>query len=520
MTLDPVHTYQMRLDGIAAEMHATLFRTAVSPVVREGADAASALFCPEGRLLALSPAIPLLLGALPEVGRAILAACPPDEMREGDLFWMNDPYAGGTHLPDIAVLRPVFLHGRLIGHAASLLHHQDVGGMRAGSVPPDATEIFQEGLRLPPGRLGAGDRIAPAAEGLIAANSRVPEVVLGDLGAQIGAARRAGVALARLAAESGAEGFAQRVEAALDAGERSARAAIAEIPEGRFVATDRLDPTDGLPDAVVNVALFREGETLCADFTGSARQVPAPINCVRSGPLSAMLYVLLMLVGPGACRNGGMLRTLRLTLPEASVVNAAPPAPLNARTGMVRCITSALLQAMAEAMPDRMPAANSGMSYVLAFSGTGADGARFVSTEIVAGGAGGGPEAPGAPGISTDVGNAMNMPAEALEAALPMRLLRAEVRRGSGGAGRHPGGDGILREYLALADGIAVSLRGERFVTVPRGAAGGGSPAPARATVLRADGREERLAARSSLTLDTGDRLVVESCGGAGWGTP
>ena len=287
MTLDPVRTVQWRLDGIAAAMQETLFRTAVSPVVRDGADAASALFCPEGRLIALSPAIPLLLGALPDAARAILAAIPREEIRPGALYWMNDPYAGGTHLPDIAVMRPVFLQDRLIGHAASLLHHQDVGGMRAGAVPPDATEIFREGQRLPPGRLGTRDRIDAGAAALIAANSREPEIVLGDLGAQIGTARRAGNALARIAAETGPETLAARTEAALDTGERDARAAIAAMPPGRFTARDRLDPSDGLPDATVQIALAREGDALHADFTGSARQVPALLNCVRSGPLSA-----------------------------------------------------------------------------------------------------------------------------------------------------------------------------------------------------------------------------------------
>jgi len=201
-------------------------------------------------------------------------------------------------------------------------------------------------------------------------------------------------------------------------------------------------------------------------------------------------------------------------------VNASPPAAVNARMGLVRATTSAVLQAVAQAVPDRMPAANSGMSYVLAFSGEHADGRPFLSTEIIAGGAGGGPFGPGADGISTDVGNAMNMPAEALEQMAPIRLHAAAIRHGSGGAGRYRGGNGIRREYEALADNISVSLRGERFARVPPGLLGGSSPQPSRAFIARAGGDQVMLGARSAFKLNAGDRLIVESCGGAGYGEP
>ena len=262
------------------------------------------------------------------------------------------------------------------------------------------------------------------------------------------------------------------------------------------------------------------GGRLAADFTGSAPQVAAPVNCARSGPLSAVLYALLTLVGDDVFRNGGLLRCIDLTLPEASIVNASPPAAVNARTNMVRCICSAVLRAVSQAAPARMPAANSGMSFVIAFSGRYPDGQPFLSTEIIAGGAGGGPDRDGAPGILTDVGNARNMPAEALEAVAPIRVVSAGIRRGSGGEGRFRGGDGIIRVYEALADGISVSVRGDRFTQVPDGAHGGGAPRPAAVTMLRADGTREDLPARSAPRLDRGDRLVIESCGGAGYRTP
>lgn len=511
-------TLQMRLNAIAQSMQEILFRTAVSPVVREGNDAAAALLTPDGELIALSDAIPLLLGALDGAARALLARFPRETMRDGDLYLMNDPFLGGTHLPDLTVMRPIFEAGTLIAFAASILHHQDIGGMRPGSVPPDAVDIFQEGLRLPPMKMGADGRIDRHVIDLIEANSRAPATVLGDLTSQIGAAAQAAAALRSLVRETGVAAFLGGAGKCLDRGEAAARAAVAMMAPGPHRATERLDPTQGLPEIRIELALTCADGRFRADFTGTTEQVAAPINCVRSGPFAASFYSLLSAMGPTVFRNGGVVRVIDLVLPEECAINAAPPAAVNARMGIVRATTSSLLQALAKALPARMPAANSGMSYVLAFSGMGEDGKRFIVTEIIAGGAGGGPQADGASGISTDVGNAMNMPAEALESQIPVRLVSAVIRSGSGGAGRFRGGDGIRRTYLALRDGINVSLRGERFCYVPQGLLGGGSPLPAAAHVVRADGRVETLKTRSTPVLNAGDRLVVESCGGAGYG--
>ncbi|WP_010140101.1 hydantoinase B/oxoprolinase family protein [Oceanicola sp. S124] len=517
---DTLKILQLRLDGLAETMQQTLLRCAVSPVVREGADASCALFSARGELLALAEAIPLLLGALPGSVQAILAAYPASGMRPGDIYLTNDPFSGGTHLPDIAVIQPIFAEERLVAFSASLLHHQDIGSTRAGSVPPDASEIFHEGLCLPPMQAGREGRFDAAFGRLIAVSSRVPDVVMGDLETQIAAGFRAAQGVARLAAEAGAAAFLAACEALLDRAEAETRARLAALPAGPFRGEDALDPVEGLGPCAARVALSFEAGQMIADFEGSSAQVPAPVNCVRSGPLSACFYGLLTLMEAGALRNGGVLRCLELRLPEASVVNAARPAAVNARMNMVRCITSALLQALSQADGARMPAANSGMSFVIAFSGTDATGKRFLSTEIVAGGAGGGPGADGCAAISTDVGNAMNISAEALEAMVPMRLLSAEIRRGSGGAGRFRGGDGVARTYEALADGIAASIRGERFARVAQGAHGGGAPKGSAVTVLRTDGTREELSARSAITLNRGDRVVIESSGGAGYGAP
>ncbi|WP_417589595.1 hydantoinase B/oxoprolinase family protein [Pararhodobacter oceanensis] len=512
-------TLQMRLNAIAQSMQNMLFRTAVSPVVREGNDAAAALLTPEGELLALSDAIPLLLGALDGSARAVLAKFPVETMREGDLYLMNDPFEGGTHLPDLTVIRPVFAGDRVVALAASILHHQDIGGMRAGSVPPDAVDIFQEGLRLGPLRMGQGDLIDPLVEDLITRNSRAADTVLGDLSSQIGAAITASRLLARLVAEVGNDAYVAGTLTCLQRGEELARRAIARMAPGPHEAAEQLDPAPGLPEVKIKLRLTCAEGQFRADFTGTSAQVAAPINCVRSGPFAAAFYALLSAMEDTVFRNGGVVRCIDLVLPEGSAINASPPAAVNARMGIVRSTTSALLQGLASARPEIMPAANSGMSFVLAFSGARSDGTRFIATEIIAGGAGGGPAQHGASGISTDVGNAMNMPAEALETQIPVRLLSARIRAGSGGSGRWRGGDGIARRYLALQDGIHVSLRGDRFRHVPKGLLGGGAPQPAAARVLRQNGDIEELGSRSAPVLNQGDQLVVESCGGAGYGS-
>ncbi|WP_168193177.1 hydantoinase B/oxoprolinase family protein [Rhodophyticola sp. CCM32] len=451
---------QLRLDGLAETMQRMLLDTAVSPVAREAADCASALFTASGELLAMSDAIPLLLGALPGQMTALLACYPPDTMREGEVYIANDPFSGGTHLPDIAVILPVFAKGQLIGFTASLLHHQDIGGMRPGSVPPDATEIFQEGLRLPPMRAGTDHVLSQEVRDLVTANSRVPGVVLADLDAQVAAARSAVQGWMRIIDDLGVGGFVEATAELLDAAEVETRAAFGALSGDEVRAVDGLDPDATLGRLDVCVALMISADGMVVDFTGSSAQVDAPINCVASGPLSAVFYAAITLLGPTALRNGGILRCLHLVLPEASVVNAATPAPVNARTNMVRAITSTVLAALAQIDPAGRPAANCGMAYVIAFSGMGADGQRFLATEIIAGGAGGGPDGAGAHAVSTDVGNARNTPVEIIEADLPLRVLSSERRRGSGGEGLHNGGDGVRRTYLALADGISVSIRG------------------------------------------------------------
>ena len=519
---DPVSldVLRHRLEGIAGEMQATLLKCAFSAIVKEGMDASACLLTSTGDMLAQSEAIPLHLGALVPAVAGILAVYPADEMHAGDLYLANDPYAGGTHLPDFTLLAPVVTDGEVIALAAAMMHHQDVGGMRAGSVPPDATEIFQEGLRLPPVRLVRRGVYDEGLYRVLLANTRTPEAMRGDLAAQHAAVSAAAARVAELVPAQGPGLLRHQFGQLLDRSERMVRAAIARVPDGYYTATDHLDDdgiTVGSP-VVVAVGITVRGDAMDVDFTGSAAQVSGAINSVASGALAATYFAVLGLSPSTVAANGGVMRPVTLTLPQASVVNASAPAAVNGRMATVKVCTAVLLQAMANAFPERLPAANAGMSAVLVFGGRWPDGRAFVCSEIIAGGSGATPDADGVDGISTDIGNAMNLPAEALELAAPVRLLASQVRVDSGGPGRFRGGLGVRRTYVALADNISVTHRSGRFTSAPAGLAGGGSGAMSAAAIWRVDDSVEQLTSKFTVVLQVGDRLVVETCGGSGHG--
>jgi len=511
-----------RLEGIAGEMQATLLKSAFSAIVKEGMDASACLLTTAGEMLAQSEAIPLHLGALVPAVAGILAEYPAREMQPGDLYLANDPYAGGTHLPDFTLLAPAIVDGEVIALAAAMMHHQDVGGMRAGSVPPDATEIFQEGLRLPPVQLARGGVYDDGLYRVLLANTRTPDAMRGDLAAQHAAVVAAAARVVELVPAEGPALLWRQFGQLLDRTERMVRASIARVPDGHYAATDSLDD-DGVKvgePVPVAVGITVCGDTLNVDFSGSAAQVSGAVNSVASGALAATYFVVLGLTPSTVAANGGVMRPVTLTLPHGSVVNASVPAAVNGRMATVKICTAVLLDAMANAFPDRLPAANAGMSAVLVFGGRWPDGRVFVSSEIVAGGSGARPDADGVDGISTDIGNAMNMPAEALEFAAPMRLVSSHVRADSGGQGRFRGGLGVRRAYMALADDISVTHRSGRFSSAPAGLAGGEAGAISAAEIWRKDGTKERLSSKFAALLQAGDQLIVDTCGGSGHGSP
>jgi N-methylhydantoinase B len=523
-TLDPVTVEVVRnkLDGIANEMELTLLKSSFSPIVKEGLDASASLFTLQGETLAQAIAIPIHLATLIPCVKRILAEFPPETMRDGDIYCMNDPYLGGTHLPDIAVVMPVMHRGRLLAFAATMTHHQDVGGMAPGSVPTNATEVFQEGIRLPPLKLREGERFNDTLLKILRRNVRIPETFEGDLMAQVAACTVGVRRLGALATTYGDNHLTAIFAELLERSEAMTRDALRAIPPGTYRAVDFLD-NDGIDldrRIRIEVAVTLRDGAITVDFAGSSPQVRGPFNVVPSGSLAASCYAVRAITDPTIPTNGGCFRPITLELPEGSIVNPREPAPVNSRTATIKRITGTILAALAEAVPDRVPADNAGELLVLAFGGTRPDGTRFVTGELVAGGAGASAGKDGVDVIETDATNCMNLPAEALELDAPIRVHRTALRRDSGGAGTHRGGLGLVREYEILSGEVRFTHRGERHFIAPKGRAGGRDGATARTVIHRLDGSEEVVPSKIVTTLHTGERVVFETAGGGGYGDP
>lgn len=514
---DEADAFSAALEQTADHMQLVLARQAVSSVVQEAMDCATGVFLPDGRMAAQARTLPLLLGSLAPAVQGLLAEFPAAQMRPGDGFLCNDPWRGGTHLPDFVLLRPVFGGGRVQALAACVLHHQDVGGMSPGSLPTDATTIHQEGLRIPPVQLFRDGQTDPALLRLLCANSRTPDQLAGDLRAQWAALCAGDQALQ---AHLRDEGFAARCESAIARSEAAVRAALRAVPDGDYRFQDALDGDGVSPDPVRLAVLLRKaGDALTIDLTGCAAQTRGPVNASRAAVWAAVSY-LAQLIAPHAPSNAGCTAALTVRTSPGTVVDPAFPAAVNARTNLVKLLANALVGAWAQARPGDVPAPNAGEAVVLSLAGTREGGEPWQFTEIIASAAGGAPWGAGGSGVSTDVGNARNTPAETIEAQAPLRVERLAVRAGSGGAGRHAGGCGQVRAYRLLEGQGTIGYRGERHRTAAQGAAGGLPGACGSARIERADGTVESLPAKARASWRAGDRLVIETAGAGGWGPP
>ena len=509
MNLDPASLQILisRLTGVAEEMGAVLRRAAFSPNIKERADCSAALFTPAGELLVQAEHIPVHLGSMPASVAAAIEAFGP-WIGPGDQVVLNDPFAGGTHLNDITLVAPCFVDGRLVGWAANRAHHADVGGMAPGSIPPEATEVYQEGLRIPPVLLTS------AVEAILAANSRTPEERQGDLDAQRGANF---VGVQRLAQLAGAP-----LDEVVDYGERRMRAALADLPDGAWTFEDRLDSAGPSPEqstpTMIRLTLTVDGDEAVFDFTGTDAQRPGNVNAVEAVTVSAVAFALRSATDPTIPANGGAMRPVRVVAPAGTVVAARSPAAVGAGNVEVsQRVADVCFGALAQATPERVAAAGQGtMNNVL----VGGDG--WVYYETVAGGQGGRPSGrAGMSGVHTGMTNTKNTPVEALERAFPMRVRRYRLRRGSGGGGAAPGGEGIERD-LELLEDCTVSLITERRVSRPWGLAGGEPGAVGENWLLPGgdESRAERLPDKCTVRLRPGDVLRMLTPGGGGWGSP
>jgi N-methylhydantoinase B len=493
---------------VAEEMGAVLERGALSPNIRERRDASAALFDAGGRMIAQAAHIPVHLGAMPESVRAVRERDPAP----GDLFLLNDPYAGGSHLPDLTMIEAIGEGdaGGIVGFAAVRAHHADVGGMSPGSMPQGATELFQEGLIVPPVRLSRGGAPNDDVLAVVLANVRTPEERRGDLAAQRAAcaAGRNGW-LALRAAHGGAQ-----LDAACDAllayTERRARSRIAELGDVQGRAEDALEG-DGVSDEAVPVVVTAStvGDRLRLDFTGTAPMVRGNVNCPRSVTRAAAVFVLRTLLDDDVPTNDGIARAIELVIPPGCAVDARWPAAVAAgNVEMSQRITDTIFAALGAAgVP--VPAQGQGTMNNITFGGAG-----WTFYETLGGGQGGGPRGVGPSAVHVGMSNTRNTPIEALERAYPIRIDEYAVRRGSGGRGRHAGGDGVVRRYRTL-EACTVTLVTERRRRPPAGVAGG-EPGEPGINLLNGS----PLPAKCRVELRPGDVITVMTPGGGGWGEP
>jgi N-methylhydantoinase B len=558
-SFDPttLEIYRALYTSVAEEMGVTLRRTAHSPNIKERRDYSCAVFDARGRVVAQGDHMPVHLGSMPMAVAAALRDAPPGP---GDVVVLNDPFAGGTHLPDVTLVMGVFGEQKAEGrrqkaegrrqyaavkspaafasaqptafrlppsafaprplfYVANRAHHADIGGATPGSMGM-ATDVYGEGLRIPPVMLVRGGRVVDDVMRLVLANVRVESERRADFEAQIGSLRTGAARLLEIVARSGAREAAEYAAHLIDYSARRMRAVIREMPDGVYEAEDWLDG-DGIRDEEIRlrVSVRVAGDQARVDFTGSAPQVEGPVNAVEAITVSAVSYVFRCLVGADEVpASAGLMEPVETVAPAGTVVNALPPASVaggNVETS--QRIVDVLFRALAQALPQRVPAASQGTMNNLTIGGTDPSrGREFAYYETVAGGMGARPSRDGVSGVHTHMTNSLNTPAEALEYAYPLRVTRYALRKSSGGRGLHAGGDGVVREIETLVP-ARMSLLSDRRRRAPYGLEGGGEGKPGRAHIIR-DGRAREIDSKGSWTLKAGDRVRIETPGGGGHG--
>ncbi|WP_415380610.1 hydantoinase B/oxoprolinase family protein [Halosimplex sp. TS25] len=518
--LDPVELEILRnqLESVAEEMGQVLIRGAYSPNITERRDCSTALFDADGRMVAQAEHIPVHLGAMPEAVDAVLDHDP----EPGDVYVLNDPFAGGTHLPDITLVSPIAPDTTesdadasedtdpILGYAVSRAHHADVGGMAPGSMPAGARDIQQEGLRIPPTKLVADGAVDEEVESLLLANVRNPDERRADLRAQIAANERAEVRIADLLADHG-DSLLAAFEAVVDYSRERVEAELRDLPDGTYRASDVMEG-DGVTDEdiPIEVTVTVDGATVDVDFSGTAEQVAGNVNAPLTVAKSAVYFVIRCITNPEIPPNHGCYEPVSVSAPEGSLLNPDPPAAVvggNVETS--QRVTDVVFAALAAAAPERVPAGGQGtMNNVVVGD------ADFAYYETVGGGAGANPDSDGLSGVQVGMTNTLNTPVEALEAAYPLRVERYALREDSDGAGRHRGGDGLVRSIRVETD-ATVSLLTERRRHPPRGIAGGDD---GRVGINRIDG--EHVRSKVTREVDAGTTVTVETPGGGGHGDP
>lgn len=528
MDFDPIQVEVWRhlFESVAEEMGATLERTAFSPNIKERRDHSCALFDRKGRLLAQAAHIPVHLGAMPLMMERLRQEVP---WTPGTMWLCNDPRHGGTHLPDFTLVAPVFSQSKiknqksktLLGFVANRAHHADIGGLSPGSLPL-STELFHEGLILPPVRLVIGNRLQPDLLRLICANSRTGAERRGDLAAQVAANQIGARRLVELVERYGLAEVEQRAEEARRYAEAMTRTVLASGQDGEYTCTDYLDDDGvGTTDIAITVTARLEGGAITFDFTGTSPEAAGSVNATEAVTRSACYYLIRCLAEESLPTNVGLFAPVKVIAPEGTLVNARFPRAVAAgNVETSQRIVDVLLGALAPAFPDRIPASSQGTMNNLTIGGY--DPRRqggFAYYETICGGSGGAPRQSGASAIHSHMTNTRNTPIEALERHYPLRVLDYSLRESSGGAGSQAGGDGIVRRLELLAD-AHVSLLTERRRHAPPGRAGGKEGAPGVNSLTSPEGVEEPVGGKISRSCPAGTVVTVQTPGGGGWGEP
>ncbi len=511
------------LNAITEEIQLTLLRSAYSQVVKEAQDASCAIFTAAGRIVAQPVVVPGHLGSMRFMLQAVMQEFPAESMRAGDVFMINDPYRGGSHLPDIAVFRPIFHEGRLIVFAGCIIHYTDVGGMVAGSNPMTATELYQEGLVIPPVKLMDAGRENKTLLDMLCANVRGPDIFMGDLRAQEGALLKGEQRLRDLLERYGCEGVSHAMELLIDYAEKKARAAIGMIPNGVFEFTDYMDHdgVDLTKPIKIHVRLEVFDDRMHFDFTGTDLQVRGPLNAPLSKAWTTVFYCVRCVLPDDIPFNDGLTRVVEVFVPEGTLLNPRHPAPVNARSVTVNRVADTVMGALALAVPAKVGAQCCGVPVGVSFGGIDPrSGRSFVFYESYNGGMGGSQTADGADAVSTGTSNAMNIPVESIEMDYPVRVTRYELVPDSGGSGKFRGGLGILREYEMLAESASVNVRGDRAAFAPRGLYNGGNGSFSTFFLEEDGGAMRKIPSKFSGRIKQGQHLCIMTPGGGGYGAP
>ena len=503
----------------AEEMGIALKKSAYSPNIKERMDHSCALFDHKRRLIAQAEHIPVHLGSMAYGVREGLTSYK-GKLELGDMILLNDPYLSGTHLPDLTLIAPIFIEGANIGYAANKAHHTDIGGKAPGSLSGDSTELYQEGLIIPPVKLVKRGEIDPELSSLIRSNVRTPEIQMGDLRAQIAANAIGLRRVQELVNQYGVETLHNAMEEIMNNSERRMRSEIKAMPNGVFTSKDYLEDIFG-EDPTIAVTVTIDGDEIKFDYSGTSQQVDAPVNAPLGVTIAGIYYTLISATDPTIPVNDGCFRPITLKVPEGSIMNPRRPAPVaggNVETSQRN--VDVLLRAFSLIMPSKIPAAGLGTMNNITIGGTRRDGTPWTFYETIGGGSGGRPKSDGIDGVHVNMTNTMNTPIESLEAYLPLRFNSYSLRTDSGGPGKQRGGCGIERSWTLTAPKATLSILAERTKIPPWGLQDGKPGALGEFWLMKPDGEKIKLKAKCTIPIHEGDRIIILTPGGGGYGAP